>query len=146
MVLPSTALADGPVIGEKADPGEGTYTITYERKEGEIQPLYTSRKLWSANFELTNHYQIPKTIKLSTGYSGLTVYTMVTPNTADTGSYTVAVDEWYSWDGIWVSTKSWTTSELYSSTTFWGLSDKSEYRLHIYGNVKGSIDVYEAQP
>ncbi|MEK8129461.1 hypothetical protein WMW72_16265 [Paenibacillus filicis] len=148
--LPSTAFATTPPPpGTPVTEGEGT-AIIYNKFEsnGIVKPLYSSNYLWSANIEATNHYQINKNITLSSGYSGITIYTLGQKNgSTNNTTYSVGVDEWRFFGGYYytVETKEFTYNTT-QTTTYWNLSTSTHYRVHIWGAVKGNVDVYEATP
>ena len=123
-------------------PEIGHATVFSDPPKVQLQSNYNY--LWDANYEVTTYYRIPKEIKLSQGFTGLSVFSDAKKNTGDNSTYDISVVRFSTWAGGWrpVQTKSYRVGS-FSSESFTGLSDGETYCIQIDGNVKGNLKVYE---
>lgn len=112
-----------------------------------ISPLSTfGRTFYTANYEVTTHFQIPYDIKISDSkLNTLRILSKAGINTnSKTTEYNVDLEYFSAWGGGYIGEDSVTIPvDVNRYEYFDGLSTSKTYRLRIVGNVIGTITAYE---
>ncbi|WDZ59281.1 hypothetical protein [Paenibacillus polymyxa] len=149
VLIPSAAFADSDYekqLDQQYGPENG-YSVFYnaplhdEKSLQSVQPLSTGFK-WSANYEVTTHYQIPRNISVSNGES-IQVISTGSRNTGSNSTYDLGMEYYDSWAGGWYGSNSMTKTADVGSTSYlhWENMEGKDYRVRVKGNVKGSMTV-----
>ncbi|GAC42091.1 hypothetical protein [Paenibacillus popilliae] len=148
-IAPTAAFAI-PAHEEELDriygPENGTaVTVDHPQAKYSLRlPREAKTFVWSANYQVTTHYQIPNDIVLGRGYNAIWFRSNSSKNTGSNSNYQVMLESWSTWAAGWVEDNKETSSiNSISGAWFKNLSSTEKYRIRIKGNVKGSIDVYK---
>lgn len=101
---------------------------------------------YTAKFEVTTHFQIPKDIKIAdSNLNSLRILSEGKPNTvSSTKEYDVNLEYYSAWNGNYVGEDSVTVPVNVNRYNYFNdLSTSKTYRLRVVGNVEGFITAYK---
>ncbi|MDH6352791.1 hypothetical protein NST23_04040 [Brevibacillus sp. FSL K6-0770] len=109
--------------------------------ESTITPLMEEKLLFSADFDVTTHYQIKKSFSIPTGKYGLKIAS--TAKTRGLGSsYDIVLEEEQAWADGWAEVETNTFKSGTSTKTYYDAGQGHTYRLRVVGNVSGTLFTY----
>lgn len=97
--------------------------------------------LWTANYQVTSHYQIPYDINTTSSESHVKYISTSSVNTGTNTTYRIVIERFNTFTARWSTVDSNTEVVGAKSTSGFYNLNPERHRLHIEGNVKGTMEV-----